>query len=360
MIKKFNLFRGKKIIVTGHTGFKGSWLCIWFNILGAKVYGISLAPKTKLSHFKCTNLNKRIKKSYIFNIQNRTKLQKVIKDIKPDFLFHLAGQSIVKLSYSDPINTWKTNLIGTINILESLRSLKKCTAILITSDKCYDNVESKKGYKENDKLGGDDPYSASKASAEIAIQSYFKTYFKKTNILICSVRAGNVIGGGDWSSDRIIPDFFKSFFLNKKMLVRNPKSIRPWQHVLDALYGYLTLSKKLHLNSKISGNAFNFGPQKIKNFKVIDIINYLNNDNFFNKKLIKLKKNKNFKETNILKLDVKKSKDLLGWSSNLDIKKSLDITKEWFLNFDPKNHNFNYELSKSQIIEFNKKITKND
>lgn len=360
MLKKFNLFKGKKIVVTGHTGFKGSWLCIWLNILGADVYGISLAPKTKFSHFKCTNLNKYIKKSYIFNIQNRKKLQKVIKDISPDFLFHLAGQSIVKLSFSDPLNTWKTNLIGTINILESLRSLKKCTAILITSDKCYNNFESKKGYKEEDKLGGDDPYSASKASAEIAIQSYFKTYFEKTDILVCSVRAGNVIGGGDWSPDRIIPDFFKSFFGKKKMIIRSPYSIRPWQHVLDALYGYLTLSKKLYLNPKISGNSFNFGPKKVKNYRVIDIINYLNKNNFFNKKLIKFKKNKNFKETNILKLNVKKSRDLLGWSSNLDIKKSLDITKDWFLSFNQKNYDLNYELSKSQIIYFIKKLKKND
>tara|TARA_B100001175_G_scaffold317775_1_gene336360 strand:- start:198 stop:1298 length:1101 start_codon:yes stop_codon:yes gene_type:complete len=354
MKNNFQIFKGKKIIVTGHTGFKGSWLCIWLNLLGAKVYGISLKPNTRLSHYRCTNLKKYLKKSYIFNIQDKKKLQKVITTVKPDFLFHLAGQSIVKLSYIDPVNTWSTNLIGTINVLESLRKIKKCTAILITSDKCYKNIESTKGYSEEDKLGGDDPYSASKASAELSINSYYKTFFSNTGILLCSVRAGNVIGGGDWSPNRIIPDFFKYYFSNKKLIIRNPNSIRPWQHVLDALNGYLLLAKKLHLNKKLSGEAFNFGPKKIKNFKVRDLIDYLNKDNFFRKDLIIFKKSKDLKETNILKLRVKKSQKKLKWKSNLDIKKSLDLTKDWFVSFDKKNFDKNYELSKSQIIYFNK------
>ena len=353
-MNEFQIFKGKKIIVTGHTGFKGSWLCIWLNLLGAKVYGIGLKPKTKESHYRCTNLKKYIQKSFILDIKNKKKVEKIFKRVKPDFLFHLAGQSIVKLSYIDPKNTWDTNLIGTINVLESLRQLKKCTAILITSDKCYKNLESRKGYDENDKLGGEDPYSASKAGAEIAINSYYKTFFKKTKILVCSVRAGNVIGGGDWSPDRIIPDFFKSYFDKKKMIVRNPNSIRPWQHVLDALHGYLVLAKRLHYNRMISGNSFNFGPRKIKNFKVKDIINYLNKDKLFKKHLVIFKKNKKFKETNILKLNVKKAENLLDWKCKLDIRESLDFTKQWFINFNPKSLNFNYELSKSQIISFSK------
>ena len=357
-MKGSHTFKGKKVIVTGHTGFKGSWLCIWLNLLGAKIYGISLNPQTKQSHYKCTNLKKYIQKSFILNIQNKSRVEKIFKKINPDFLFHLAGQSIVKVSYSDPKNTWNTNLLGTINILEALRQLKKCTAILVTSDKCYKNLESKKGYAENDKLGGDDPYSASKASAEIAINSYYKTFFKNSNILVCSVRAGNVIGGGDWSPNRIIPDFFKSHFDKKKMIVRNPNSVRPWQHVLDALHGYIILAKKLHSNKSISGNSFNFGPKKIKNFKVRDIINYLNKDKEFKKTLIVFKKNKQFKETNILKLNVQKAQNLLKWSCKLDIGESLDFTKEWFIKFNPKNYKFNYDLSRSQIISFLKRKKK--
>ena len=262
--KKKNIFFRKRVLITGHTGFKGSWLSLWMHLLGAKVLGVSKDIPTKPSHYKTAGLDKFIKSKFV-DIQNLKKIKKIIKNYKADFIFHLAAQSLVKKSYTDSLMTWKSNLIGTINILESLKEVNKNTkVILITSDKVYKNIETRKGYKENDLLGGIDPYGASKSATEIAIKSYIKSFFskKENKILITIARAGNVIGGGDWSENRLIPDCIKSYSNNKKMLVRNPNSTRPWQHVLEVLNGYVNLAEHLNKNNKIHGEAFNFGPNK--------------------------------------------------------------------------------------------------
>ena len=265
-------FKGKKVLITGHTGFKGSWLTLWLKFYGAKILGISCNIPTSPSHFKLLNIkNIRSKK---LDIRNLKLLSKEIQKFEPDFIFHLAAQSLVKKSYQFPSLTWETNALGTLNLLESLRLFKKkCTVILITSDKVYKNIEIKKGYKEHDELGGIDFYSSSKASAELVINSYIKSFFpKNSKIKIGIARAGNVIGGGDWSPDRLIPDCIKSWSINKKAIIRSPNSTRPWQHVLEALGGYLLFAFKLNKNNKLHGEAFNFGPNQKLNYKVIELL----------------------------------------------------------------------------------------
>jgi len=329
----FKNFKNKKVLVTGHTGFKGSWLSFWLHSLGANVIGISNKISNP-SNFITLNLkNKILNKSA--DIRNLDKIKKIILKEKPDYIFHLAAQSLVKKSYVEPINTFSTNSIGTLNILESLINLKnKCNVILITSDKSYKNLELKRGYKENDLLGGIDPYSASKASAEIIIQSYFNSYLKyKKNIRIGVARAGNVIGGGDWSEDRLVPDCIRSWSKNKKVHLRNPNSTRPWQHVLEAVGAYLLFAKKLNQNNKLNGEVFNFGPKYQKNFKVISVIRLMKN--FWNKVSWKIKKNKNelHYESNLLQLDCSKAKKKLKWRSILTINETIEMTINWYKKF---------------------------
>ena len=242
------LFKDSKIIITGHTGFKGSWLTMWLRILGGDIYGLSDDQYTNPSHFKVLQLEDQIN-NYKIDIKETNNTVNLIKEIKPDFIFHLAAQPIIKESYLDPIKTWKTNTIGTLNILEGLRKLdKECIAILITSDKCYENVEWIYGYRETDKLGGIDPYSSSKAAAEIAISSYLRSFFTNDHPVRIGIgRAGNVIGGGDWAENRIVPDAIRSWTKDNSVKLRNPNSTRPWQHVLEPLSGYLTLAKKIKI-----------------------------------------------------------------------------------------------------------------
>ena len=327
-------FRNKKVIITGHTGFKGSWLSAWLILLGAKVIGISDDFTTNPSHFKSLKIKKKIK-HYSEDIRNRKMIKKIFMKHEPDFVFHLAAQPLVKTSYIDPVKTFETNMLGTLNILESLRLLKnKCTAVIITSDKVYKNFEIKRGYRETDKLGGYDPYSASKASAELILQSYIKSYFfKKKNILIGIARAGNVIGGGDWSEDRLIPDCIKSWSKNKTVLLRNPQSTRPWQHVLESLWGYLLLSLKLKKNKKLHGEAFNFGPDNKSNHDVYSVVKLMG---FFwkNVRMINIKRKKvSFYESGLLKLNSNKAKKLLKWRTMLTFKETIKLVADWYKNF---------------------------
>tara|TARA_Y200000002_G_scaffold380880_1_gene393440 strand:+ start:4226 stop:5302 length:1077 start_codon:yes stop_codon:yes gene_type:complete len=356
MLRFRKYFNKKKIIITGHTGFKGSWLTLWLNKLGAKILGISLETPTSPSHFKILNLNKKIISKKI-DIRNLNKLKKAIKDFKPDYVFHLAAQSLVHKSYKSPIKTWSTNTIGTINILESLRELnKKCTAIIITSDKVYKNLEIKRGYKENDLLGGVDPYSASKASAEIAIHSYIKSYFSKnSNVRVGIARAGNVIGGGDWSYDRLIPDCVKSWSRGKIVSIRNPKSTRPWQHVLEALSGYLIFAVNLKLNSKLHGEAFNFGPNQKNNYNVLNLLKE-SKKNWIkaNWKIRKSLSSKNFSESKLLSLNSNKSKKFLNWKSVLNFSQTLKLVIDWYKKFYSSNQK--KILSSSQIDYYEKII----
>ncbi len=348
MKKNLKIFKNKKILITGHTGFKGSWLSLWFKSLGADVMGVSIDIPTKPSHFQLINLEKKIKSKFV-DITDLKKLKKIFIKFKPDYVFHLAAQSLVKKSYKNPLLTYYTNAIGTLNVMESLKSLKNnCIAVIITSDKSYKNLEIERGYKEEDVLGGADPYSSSKASAELIIQSHFKSYLAdKKNIRIAIARAGNVIGGGDWSDDRLIPDSMKSWSKNKKVLIRSPNSTRPWQHVLDALWGYITLSLYLKKHKKLNGQAFNFGPSLNNNYKVIDVLKL--SKNYWKNIVWKIiNKKKRDYESNLLKLNSSKAKSLLKWKCNLSFKETIFFTTEWYKNFYLKKKNM-YNFSIKQI-----------
>ena len=304
-LRKF--YKNKKILITGHTGFKGSWLAFVLHQFGAKVYGYGLKPNKVMSNFKVLNLSKHIN-NFFFDIRNEQKLNSCIKKIKPDIIFHLAAQSLVKNSYKNPLFTIQTNVNGTLNILNSALKQKNLGAVLIiTSDKSYKNKEKITGYKETDELGGIDPYSASKASAEIVTHAFIKSYFiKNKKIGVATARAGNVIGGGDWSDDRIIPDFIKSIRNNKKFYLRFPNAVRPWQHVFDVIYGYLLLGKKMFGNQNYNG-SWNFGPSKKNLLTVRQLINFIKKEINFDKKII-IKKQKDFHETKLLVLNSAKSK----------------------------------------------------
>ena len=271
LISKY--YKNKKIIVTGHTGFKGSWLSLWLKTYNAKILGISMDVPTKPSHYNLIGLKSMINEKKI-DIRNLEKLRKTITNFKPDIIFHLAAQAIVSKSYENPIDTISSNLNGTANILESVRSLKnKCTVIMITSDKCYENRETNIAYKETDNLGGDDIYSSSKAAAEITIKAYYRSFIRHNkNISIGIGRAGNVIGGGDWAQNRLVPDCIRSTFLSKTLKMRNPKSTRPWQHVLEPISGYISFAYLLKKNKKLNNEAFNFGPLSKNNLSVLNVV----------------------------------------------------------------------------------------
>ena len=250
-MNNFKIFKNKKILITGHTGFKGSWLTLCLKLFGAKILGVSKNLISNPSHFKICSELKNVK-SIKFDIKDFKRFKKIVNNFKPDFIFHLAAQAIVKKSLNNPIETWNSNTIGTLNLLEILRHYKKkVNVVIITSDKVYYNVEKKGAYKEIDRLGGKDPYSASKAGAEIAIKSYYESYLKfKKNIFFAVARAGNVIGGGDWSKNRLIPDCVKAWSKNKPVKIRNLSSTRPWQHVIEVINGYLILAINLHKKRK--------------------------------------------------------------------------------------------------------------
>jgi CDP-glucose 4,6-dehydratase len=348
------VFNNKKVIVTGHTGFKGSWLTFWLENLGAKVIGISNNLITSPSVFNILNIKKKITHKNL-DIRNLKKTKEIFKKYQPDYVFHLAAQSLVKKSYKDPIYTFGTNSIGTLNVLESLREIrKKCVVILITSDKSYKNLELKRGYKENDILGGVDPYSASKGAAELIIKSYINSYFKNSkNILVGIARAGNVIGGGDWSSDRLVPDCVRSWSKNKRVLLRNPNSTRPWQHVFEAVGGYLFFASKLKINSKLHGEAFNFGPKHKKTYSVLMLIKlmkkYWKNVSW---QIVKRAKIQHYEST-LLKLNCNKAHKLLNWKSILNFNETIEMTTNWYRKFYTNRKNIK-KFSLDQIKSYEK------
>ena len=325
-------FRDKTVLITGHTGFKGSWLTAWLVKLGANVVGIALDPPTDPSHFDSAKLS-TVMKDLRVDIRNLKEVENTILKTKPDFVFHLAAQSLVRQSYENPIDTWQTNVMGTINILESLRKIDNlCTAIIITSDKCYRNIEQTDGYIETDELGGYDPYSGSKGAAELAIRSYVRSYFPKesTNVRIASTRAGNVIGGGDWAVDRIIPDCVKNWSQNNAIQLRNPKATRPWQHVLEPISGYLTLALALSRDITLHGESFNFGPREEEDHSVIDLVQemsiYWDQVKWEDISNIPSK----YHESSLLKLNCAKASELLRWNATLDFKNTIFMTASWY------------------------------
>jgi len=326
-----NFFKNKTVIVTGHTGFKGSWLTLWMVNLGAKVVGISDKEISKPSHFDILKLKKKIIHKKV-DVRDLRSLKKIFVNYKPDYVFHLAAQALVKKSFMQPNFTWETNTIGTLNVLESLRHIKKkCITIMVTSDKVYKNTETNKGYKEDDIIGGKDPYSASKSSAELVIKSYIDSFFSSKNnkVLIAIARAGNVIGGGDWSADRVIPDCIKSWSKNKRAVIRNPKSTRPWQHVLEAIWGYIFLAINLNLKKNLHGEAFNFGPKKENNFKVIELIKLME-ISWPGIRWQTTRKKKFFFEANLLRLNIRKAESILKWRPILDFTETIKMTTIWY------------------------------
>ena len=350
-----NVYKNKKVLITGHTGFKGSWLVSWLLKLGANVVGISKDIPTNPSMFKELKLKEKIG-DYQQDIRDLPKITEIIATEKPDFLFHLAAQPIVSTSYDDPIETISSNVMGTANLLEALKeSNHKCVAIFITSDKAYDNVEQVWGYKEDDQMGGNDVYSGSKGAAELIIKSYFHSFFNKheCNVRIGIGRAGNVIGGGDWAKDRIVVDCMQAWNEKKTVEIRSPNATRPWQHVLEPLSGYLNLGQELYNKDKLNGEGFNFGPRAEQNHTVedllIDLSQYWNFENIND--AYKVTDHIPFHEAGLLKLNCDKALFYLNWQSNLAYSDNIKFTSEWYYDFYRKKINM-YDKTIQQIAEY--------
>ena len=328
----FNFWSGRSVFLTGHTGFKGGWLALWLTEMGAKVNGYSFDATTSPNFFNIVNLKDKIQKSTIGDIRNLPDLVKSMKDAKPSIIFHMAAQSLVRKSYDDPIDTYTTNVIGTVNVLEAARKVDTVEAIVnITTDKCYENQEWNWPYRETDRLGGYDPYSSSKACSEIATAAYRNSFLKKTEIKLASARAGNVIGGGDWATDRLLPDFFRSIDNNKILSVRSPQAVRPWQHVLEPLSGYLMLAEKLVINGNNFAEAWNFGPEQSDTKTVFWVLDRLS-EKFSNAKW-QAETTKQPHEANMLKLDISKAKLKLGWMPQWSLETAIDNTIKWYQAF---------------------------
>lgn len=332
-----NIYKDKKVLVTGHTGFKGTWLTTWLLKLGADVLGISKDIPTTPSMFEELKLEHKIT-HYQEDIRDLSKMIEIISNEKPDFLFHLAAQPIVSLSYENPIETLSSNIMGTANILEALRLINlKCTVVMITSDKAYDNIEQVWGYKESDQMGGKDIYSGSKGGAELVIKSYFHSFFKNknSNVKLAIGRAGNVIGGGDWAKDRIVVDCMEAWSKGKTVEIRSPNATRPWQHVLEPLSGYLSLGEALYGDDRLHGEAFNFGPRAEQNHTVQQLLNDLSLYWHFEKvdDAFSVTDNIPFHEAGLLKLNCDKALFYLKWQSNLEYKDTIRFTSEWYYDF---------------------------
>ena len=347
-------WKNKKVMITGHTGFKGSWLTLILSQMGAKVVGYSLNPISKPNFFDDCNLKRYLKKDIRSNILNYKKLKKSIIDFKPDILFHLAAQSSVLESYQSPRETLETNIIGTSNILHILKDSKSIkSSIIVTTDKVYLNLEKKKKFKELDSLGGYDIYSGSKAACEIISHSYFQSFFKKSNCNIATVRSGNCIGGGDWTKDRIVKDCAELFILNKNLTIRSPKASRPWQHVLEPLFGYINLAQKLYKSNKYTG-AWNFGPNVKNNMNVLDVAKFAKKT-LNSKSSIKITKQK-FYESEHLSLNSSKSKKFLKWQTHMNAKTALKMSLDWYYFFSTNSKSKVVDFTLNQINEYKKKF----
>jgi CDP-glucose 4,6-dehydratase len=342
----FDSYKNKTVLITGNTGFKGSWLTIWLKLLGARVVGLSLNTPSKPNNYKVSGIENQLEMNFL-DVRDIDDVKSVVEQCQPDFIFHLAAQALVKHSYESPLETFSTNAIGSANILEAARLIEKpLTVIMITSDKAYDNVEWKWGYRENDRLGGKDPYSASKGMAELAIKSYYESYLisKNSNIKLGIARAGNVIGGGDWAVDRIIPDCVRSWSCNESVEVRNPNATRPWQHVLEPLSGYLTLGALIDKKDELNGQAYNFGPNATQDYSVsqliIEMMKYWDNVEWKDSS----NNHEKHHEAGLLKLNCDKALFDLNWNSALDFHDTVKFTVEWYKNF--------YENKDADMREF--------
>lgn len=325
-------FSGATVVVTGHTGFKGSWLSAWLTQLGARVVGIAIEPPSKPSHFAAARLADGMLDHRI-DVRDPAAVEKAIVDARPDFVFHLAAQAVVRQAYADPLATWHTNVMGTLHVLEALRKLDRaCAAVIITSDKCYDNVEWVWGYRETDRLGGPDPYSASKGAAEMAIRSHIDSFFPRaaSKVRIASARAGNVVGGGDWAADRLVPDCVRAWSAGESVNLRSPQSTRPWQHVLEPLSGYLTLAVSLSKQPRLHGEPFNFGPPPHQNHSVLELVQQM--ARYWNQvQWVDVSRSGDGPhEATLLKLDCDKARHNLHWHALLSFEETVRYTAEWY------------------------------
>lgn len=347
------VYCGRRTFVTGHTGFKGSWLCEWLLSLGAEVYGLALSPPTRPSLFNQLKLAKRIKSHVVGDIRNIAIVKDAMHRIKPDFVFHLAAQPLVRYSYAHPVETFETNVMGTVNLLEACRGLKtKCSVVCVTTDKCYENKETKRPYREDDPMGGYDPYSCSKGCDELVISSYRRSFFGSPDspVWVASARAGNVIGGGDWAQDRIVPDCMRFLGRGEAIPVRNKVSTRPWQHVLEPLGGYLALGAALDSRTRFEDYAsgFNFGPDPRANRTVKELVTEI------------LKRAKGswvdrsdpnaVHEAGLLNLDIRKARRVLGWRPRWGFEKTVEKTVVWYEAV--RNGGSPLETTQRQILEY--------
>ena len=349
-----NIYRGKRVFLTGHTGFKGSWLALWLTQLGAKVCGYSLEPNTKPSMFKELLIENRIEKSIIGNILDIGKLEQSMKEFQPDIVFHLAAQPLVRLSYSEPILTYQTNVIGSLNVLEAARHTPSVKAFVnITTDKCYENKEVNRGYKEDEPMGGYDMYSSSKGCVEIMSSSFRRSFLQNEGTYaMATARAGNVIGGGDWAEDRLIPDCVRYINTDEKIEIRNPIAVRPWQHVLEPLSGYLLLGQKLLEEGKKYAEGFNFGPNEDSVLRVADVAKKV--CEYYGKGEVVVQKRDNLHEANLLMLNIEKAEQVLGWTPTFTADEAIKHTVEWYKHFYNQDIDM-YDFTMKQIEEYTTK-----
>lgn len=336
-----NFYREKRVLVTGHTGFKGSWLSIWLHELGAEVIGVAKDPFTERDNYVLSGIGQKIKADLRADIRDGERIKEIFHQYRPEIVFHLAAQPLVRLSYDIPVETYETNVMGTINILEAIRATDSVkVGVMITTDKCYENKEQIWGYRENEPMGGFDPYSSSKGAAEIAIASWRRSFFhpddyKKHGKSIASVRAGNVIGGGDWALDRIIPDCIKALEAGKPIEIRNPKAIRPWQHVLEPLSGYMLLAAKMWNEPVKYCEGWNFGPRAESISTVWEVAAKVV-ENYGKGELKDLSNPDALHEAKLLMLDINKAKFQLGWEPRMDIDGTVGFTVDWYILYGKK------------------------
>lgn len=333
----FNSFyRGKKVLVTGHTGFKGSWLSIWLHELGAEVVGVALEPYSRRDNFVLSGIGEKIKADIRADICDGKCMKEIFAEYQPEIVFHLAAQPLVRLSYERPVETYETNVMGTIHVMEAIRATKSVkVGIMITTDKCYDNHEQLEGYVETDPFGGYDPYSSSKGACEVAIQSWRRSFFnpedygRKHTMSLASVRAGNVIGGGDWAHDRIIPDCIRALEAGRPIDIRSPKSVRPWEHVLEPLSGYMLLAQKMWDNPTGYCEGWNFGPESESVSTVWEVATALIRKYGYGE--LKDSSDSNaVHETELLMLNIDKAKNRLGWKPRLDMQGCMELVADWY------------------------------
>jgi CDP-glucose 4,6-dehydratase len=349
-----NFWKNRKVLITGHTGFKGSWLSLWLQHLGAEVVGVSLDPPTVPSLFKQAKIESGMVSLYE-DIRNGEAVKKIFKKHRPEIVFHLAAQSLVRYSYRNPVETYETNVMGTLHVLEGIRSIETVrSAVMITTDKCYENKEWEWGYRENEPMGGHDPYSSSKGSAELLISSYRNSYYPinqydQHKTAIASARAGNVIGGGDWAEDRLIPDIIRAFQNGDQVEIRSPNAVRPWQHVLEPLAGYIKLAELMTVNGPKYAEAWNFGPREEDARPVQWIVERMT-EQWGGDASWRLNEGDHPYEANYLKLDCSKAYLKLNWSPKWDLNYSLEKINEWY---KPKQIQENFrQATLKQIVEY--------